>query len=129
MRKFFFILALLCVFFALSGCNTTSANSIDDVEKWDYRPMIFIDNTLYGETSGFFKKLPDNDDIEHIGEILIEGNQNDPMLYEEGYSNSLPKGSKIYASESDNSLYIEIVHISKGAGYILYEQIEAENGK
>lgn len=124
MKKIYLLLALLCVFVLFAGCNGGKAEaqkSEEDV-KWDHRPMVYFKDELYGETADFLTELPDG--LKLAGEIQTEGDQTEPMKHEDGYSNSLPAGSKIYAADDENIIYIAIVHPSKGEGYITYEQLD-----
>lgn len=127
MKKIYLLLALLCVFVLFAGCNGGGTEAEDQKSeedgKWDYRPMVYFEDKLYGETANFLTELPDGD-LKPVGEISTEGDQTEPMKHEEGYSNSLPAGSKIYAAHDENIIYIAIVHPSKGEGYIAYEQLD-----
>ena len=124
MKKVYLLFALLCVLVLFAGCNgkeTETQISEEDL-KWDYRPMVYFEDKLYGETAGFFTELPDGA-FKPVGQINTEGDQTEPMKHEKGYSNALPAGSKIYAAD-ENIIYIAIVHPSKGEGFIAYEQLE-----
>ena len=131
MKKIYLILALLCIFVSIAGCSDSQNgadlknNASEDDIKWDYRPMVYFDDKLYGETASFSTKLPDAD-FELVGEVLIQGKQHEPMKHEEGYSNSLPVGSGIYAADTEETIYIKTVHPSKDEGYIVYERLDQE---
>lgn len=128
MKKIYLVFALCSIFVLFAGCNGggTEAETQKSEEdgKWDYRPMVYFEDELYGETADFFTELPDG--LKLVGEIRTEGEQTEPMKHEEGYSNSLLVGSMIYAADDKNIIYIAIVHPSKGEGYIVYERLDEE---
>lgn len=101
----------------LTGCN--KHRHIGDTEEilWDYKPMISIDNLLYGDTGYIEEKLP-NDSL-MIGEIEKEVTQTEPMVKDKPYyiSNTLPVETKIYGIDKD----IDIIYAEFNSIFIRYE--------
>jgi hypothetical protein len=92
----------------------------------DYRPMIYIQDSLYGETADVVSALPDN--AVNIGKIVKLVAQNEPMVLENLASNVMPVGSEIYGIKSDkNVIHFELsnIYIELPNGeYSVYELLE-----
>ena len=112
--------------FTLSGSFMDGGNfeysmalDVEAESSFDYRPMIYVQSKLYGETADVLSILPDNAVV--LGTIRMIIPQNMPMVREEFVSNVLPDGSWIYAAEAEpNVIYVEL---SDGR-YSVYSEIE-----
>ena len=86
----------------------------------DYRPMVFIQDKLYGQTADITPMLPES--IITLGSVETVVAQNEPMARINGTSNDAPVGSDIFAPLDDSSAII-YVQLTNGM-YSIYEEIE-----
>lgn len=100
-------LILVSLIAALMLCSCKSSrDAINQLS--DYRPMVFVNDTLYGETSKVVSELPSG--VERIGTIIKIVSQSEPMINENFCSNNCPIGSEIYYSEeTPGTVFIKIV--------------------
>lgn len=77
----------------------------------DYKPMIYVKKSLYGETGNIFDSISEK--ITLIGTVKKLVPQNEKMGKEEFSSNAMPLGSEIYLDET-NSEIIYIKFFSEG---------------
>ncbi len=119
MKKLLSILISLLAVFVLCSC----ASNKDEADNLsDYRPMVFVNDSLYGETGETLLELPSGAD--NIGSILKKTSQDEPMVNENFYSNSCPVGSEIYYDkESPEIIYVK-VGSSENEMYSVYETID-----
>ena len=125
--------ALLFATIALAGCSqeinddssneprTSLGTQSDVAAPGDYRPMVFIQDILYGETFDVvhLNELPDNAQL--IGSIETVVPQNAPMVRENNTSNVLKADSEVFADPSDSSkIYVQL----PDGRYSVYEEIE-----
>jgi len=115
------IIAILIIAFFIFMVIVSGNNhpEIPPVTLNDYKPMIFIQDTLYGDTGYVVNDFPDNSDL--IGEIKTVMPQNAPMVKENNTSNLVQAGSEVYAVPSDSSkIYVRL----PDGRYSIYEEIE-----
>lgn len=105
-------LTSLCI-----GC--AKSDNAEQVQETDYKPMIFVNGTLYGDTGKSVNALPDN--WEHIGDIENVVSQSAPMVKEEFTSNTLTIGDEIYGSNTETKRIYVKVSTDK---LLLYEVME-----
>lgn len=92
---------------------------VEGVTVGDYRPMVFVNGALYGDTGEYAIALTDN--WKHIGDIENVISQQEPMIKEEFTSNMLDIGDEIYSSDSDPSkIYVKI----STSNFLIYEVLE-----
>lgn len=114
------ILSLICII-TFVKCSFEK----DEGNPKEYRPMIFINGNLYGETN----KLMDNfnkDDLDYIGSVIKKVSQYNKIEEEELYSNYADIGSKIYLCDDyKNSIIVEIKHKeTNDLIFVEYKKIE-----
>ena len=118
--------ATLLLALSLVGCAqdksddsyANEANQSTNEQLGDYRPMIFIQDKLYGQTAGVVSMFPISALV--LGSIETVLPQNVPMTQDNHTSNSAPKGSMIYTIEDENFIYVQL---SDGQ-FSIYEEIE-----
>ena len=105
------ILSLLVIF---TGCNS------QDEVLWVYKPMISIDDDLFGDTGHTKQKLSDGWEL--VGIIEQEVSQTEPMVKGEKYyiANYLPVGTEIYKSEEEP----DVIYAKHNDTFIRYELME-----
>jgi len=118
MRKKISIFCLAISFtFLCIGC--AKSDNAEQIQGTDYKPMIFVNGTLYGDTGKYVNTLPDN--WEHIGDIENVVSQSEPMVKEEFTSNTLTIGDEIFGSDSEsNKIYVKV----STDKFLLYEVME-----
>ncbi|MDR2572221.1 MAG: hypothetical protein LBD23_18250 [Oscillospiraceae bacterium] len=85
----------------------------------DYRPMIYVQDTLYGETADVVSILPNQAYI--LGAVEKVVPQTVPMVKENFVSNVMPAGSDIYSTdEYSNVIYVRLYN----GNYSIYIEIE-----
>lgn len=113
------VLTLIVVAIVLCSC---ASNPGSDNNLSDYRPMIFVNDSLYGETGEILFEVPNG--TESIGTILKTVSQNEPMVNKNYYSNNCPVGSELYYDEkSPSALYVKI-GLVENERYSVYEAID-----
>jgi len=85
----------------------------------DYRPMVFIQDKLYGQTADITPMLPES--IIILGSVVTVVPQNEPIPQVNGTSNDAPVGSDIFAPLGDSGIIW--VQLTNGM-YSIYEEIE-----
>lgn len=105
-----------CLLFILIACTVTEHKEVGN--NPDYRPMVFVNNQLFGDTGETVSSLPEGWKL--LGAIKKVIKQNEPMEHEEFTSNSLTIGDEIYINEQENNrIYVKI----DDGKYLLYEII------
>lgn len=100
-------LLLICVSMILMITACSSKKGTANNELSDYRPMIYVQDNLYGETADVVSTLPEG--TTYIGKVEKVVPQNEPMVRENFTSNALSEGSEIYYNESDSDVvYIKL---------------------
>lgn len=100
-------LFLICVSMILMITACSSKKDTSNNELSDYKPMIYVQDNLYGETADVVSTLPDG--ATYIGKVEKVVPQNEPMVREDFTSNALPEGSEIYYNESDpDVVYVKL---------------------
>ena len=112
-RILFTLTCIILLFVILAGCGQRG----QEEELWVYRPMISINNDLFGDTGYTRETL--SDEWVLIGEIEKEVPQHEPMVKGERYyiANTLPVGTELYGNEQDSS----IIYAKYKEFYIRYE--------
>jgi hypothetical protein len=101
------VLFLICVSMILMITACSSKKDTANNESSDYRPMIYVQDNLYGETADVVSTLPDGATC--IGKVEKVVPQNEPMVRENFTSNALPEGSEIYYNKSDpDVVYVKL---------------------
>lgn len=110
MKRVILVLGLL---YLMTGCNEVNIGT-------DYRPMLFLQGQLYGDTGVVIQNLPV--EIVLIGEVKELVPQNEPIKKEELTSNTLPVGSQVFLDVADTTiLYLELQGEQR---YVIYELLE-----
>lgn len=117
MRKLSVLFVGLLVLHLVSACSSENISTKNDMS--DYRPMIYVQNSLYGETAEVVNTLPK--EAVSIGDIEKNVPQTEPMIQENFTSNCLPIGSEIFYKEADASMIY--VKLSNGE-YSVYTAIK-----
>ena len=114
-------LHILCLLIAIT-MMACSANSNDTNGASDYKPMVYVQDTIYGDTGKVISTLPSEAIL--IGSIEKTVPQNEPIVEENFTSNALPVGSEIYMSESAAFvIYIKLSGTSPSQ-FLIYEVIQ-----
>jgi hypothetical protein len=106
---------------ALTACSDKKESTTEG-QLGEYRPMIFIQNTIYGETADVVSTLPEN--AIGIGTIEKVVSQNEPMVRENFTSNLLPAGSQVFCDEVDLNVIYVLLPLNSEARYAIYEGID-----
>lgn len=94
----------LCIVLLVMACSKDEDTPINALS--DYRPMIYVQNSLYGDT-GRTTALPDGAVL--IGTIQKTVRQNEPMVKENFTSNTFPVGSEVFSNELDTKfIYVKM---------------------
>lgn len=119
MKRFFALVLFVFTLCVLSSC----ANTETEQESFgDYRPMIYVNDTLYAETSEVLSELPEGADL--IGTIEKLVSQSEAMVKENFCSNSISVGSEIYYDSSNaEQVYVKL-DSDANAEYSIYEIIK-----
>ncbi len=88
--------------------------------KWDYRPMISLQNRIYGDT-GHTQGTPLEDWV-LLGKVGQNVPQTEPMVKGKSHfvSNTLPVGAEIYGDQVDET----VIWARHNEVFIRYELIE-----
>lgn len=118
-KKFFKAIIYLPIAIILLhlACSCDTAIEDFDEQPVDYKPMIFVNDTLYGDCGVVSSELPSTAVL--IGTIEEVVSQTEPMVHKEFCSNLLPVDSEIYYDVSTP----EIIYTkppSTDSDYILY---------
>ncbi|GAA4296903.1 hypothetical protein GCM10023142_36110 [Anaerocolumna aminovalerica] len=106
MKKIALFLIGISIVLTISGCSSKNDDNSNN-ELSDYKPMIYVQDNLYGETSDVVDALPD--ETVYIGTINKLVSQSEPMVHENFTSNTLPEGSELYYNESDpDVVYVKL---------------------
>lgn len=137
MKKILLFFVSINLIFIILACS--SKKEADNEILSDYRPMIYVQNSLYGETGDVVDVLPN--DMIYIGAIESIVSQNEPMRLENFTSNTLSVGSEIYTSKSNSeviyvkllnsdqvrySIYVVIRKMAEQFGYIDQNSVDDE---
>ncbi len=105
MKKIALFLIGISSVLTISGCSSKKDNSN---ELSDYKPMLYVQDNLYGETSDVVDALPDG--TVYIGTINKLVSQSEPMVHENFTSNALPESSELYYNESNpDVVYVKLL--------------------
>jgi hypothetical protein len=105
MKKVAFFIIGVSLILMISACSSVKGTTSNELS--DYRPMIYVQDNLYGETSDVISTLPGG--ATYIGTVNKVVPQNEPMVRENFTSNALAVGSEIYYNESDPGVvYIKL---------------------
>lgn len=116
-RRFYVLICVIACLFCSCGLSEEDTDILGD-----YRPMVFVNDTLYGESGEVVYGLQNNAKI--IGTIVNIVSQNEPMIEKNFYSNNCPIGSEIYYDEeTPEKIYIRILS-SNEEKYSIYEIID-----
>lgn len=113
----FLALFLVAISF-LVGCMK------EETPQTDYRPMIFFDNTLWGDTGKSIEALPEG--FTKTGTIEQTVSQTEPFVREEGMSNTLPQGTAV-CTDSDVGDKLYAAFESEGGGTVYLEYVVLES--
>jgi len=104
--------------------NTDAYNELLSVrgQSGDYRPMVYVQDALYGETADAINTLPE--EAVFIGTIGSIVPRNEPMVRENFTSNLLPIGSQVFCDEADLTIVYVLLPLNSKAQYSVYEAIE-----
>lgn len=120
MKKTGLFLMSLCMALWVIACS--GHEDVSESELSDYRPMLYVQDNLYGETSDTVNTL--SDDAVCIGTIVRVVSQNEPMIHENFTSNLLQEGSEIYFDETSlDTVYVKLMD-SPEEQYAVYIIIE-----
>lgn len=119
MRKISTILLLfLMMASTLAGCAK------EETPLNDYRPMVFIDGLLWGDTGVGVESLPDG--FAETGRIEQTISQTEPFVHEEKTSNTLLPGTALFTSEDmKDKLYAAFVKENSDIVYLEYTVIDS----
>ncbi|KPU46066.1 hypothetical protein OXPF_05490 [Oxobacter pfennigii] len=110
MKKIALFLIGVSMVLMISACFSEKGTAKNELS--DYRPMIYVQDALYGGTADVISILPD--EAVYIGTVEKVVPQNEPMVRENFVSNTLSAGSEIYYSESDpNVIYVKLSDTSQ----------------
>lgn len=99
MKRFWTLVLFVFSLCILSACTNSQS---EQENLGDYRPMIYVNDTLYAETSEVLSELPKGTDF--IGTIEKTVSQSEAMVEENFCSNSIPVGSEIYYDSTNEDL-------------------------
>lgn len=120
MKELQLVLIGLFVLFLVAAC--TACEDTAKTQLSDYRPMLYVQDNLYGETSDIVNSLPD--DAVYLGSIERVVSQSEPMIRKNFTSNVLGKGCEIYGDKAtSDTVYVKLVNIS-AEQYSVYVIIE-----
>lgn len=120
MKKIGLLIISLCIVLFISAC--TKENDLHKDELSDYKPMVYVQDQLYGDTGDVSSALPNG--AVAIGTIQKVVPQNEPMVDENLISNTLPVGSEVFADElNPHIIYVKISNKSLDQ-YLAYEAME-----
>lgn len=108
--------ACVCVLFALYMSHQPASPE----GKYEYRPMIYIEDEIYGDNGTGVKALPEG--YVSVGQIEEKVSNVQPMIKRNYVSNTLNVGTKIFASQDNpdkiylkinNSKYVEYIRLAE----------------
>ena len=115
------ILLLIVSLIVITACDNKSEQQPDNQELGDYRPMIFVNDRLYGDVGIVMISFPDESSL--IGTVKNVIPQNVPMVLENFTSNTDLLGSKIMAGTED----LSIIYVQLPDGqFVQYDEIKDE---
>ena len=121
MKKVILAMLFICMGILLVGCGKKQGQQQGEV--WDYRPMIYVQDRLYGDDGGGVNKLPE--DAELIGKIETQVSQNEPMVKENFTANTDLEGCEVYGNGvNKESIYVEYKSINAKVKYGSYERLD-----
>ncbi len=100
-KKTSVILYLLIIVFVSLGCTQLGDRVNEDQQLGEYRPMISVENQLYGDTGNVIESLSTN--FTRVGEVEIQIAQTEPMKKAQTQilSNTLPVGTEIFVDDQN----------------------------
>lgn len=109
----------VCIVVMCSGCNGSDKQQN---ELSDYKPMIYVENNLYGDTGNIYDSISDS--VSLIGTIEKFVPQDEKMGEEEFSSNAMPVGCEVYLDETNPEMvYVKFLKEGKEM-YAEYEIIQ-----
>lgn len=119
MKKLISIIMAVCIVVMCSGCNGSDKQQN---ELSDYKPMIYVENNLYGDTGNIYDSISDS--VSLIGTIEKFVPQDEKMGEEEFSSNAMPVGCEVYLDETNPEMvYVKFLKEGKEM-YAEYEIIQ-----
>ena len=119
MKRFWTLVLFVFSLCILSACTNSQS---EQENLGDYRPMIYVNDTLYAETSEVLSELPKGTDF--IGTIEKTVSQSEAMVEENFCSNSIPVGSEIYYDSTNEDLLYSKLDSDGNTEYSIYEMIK-----
>ena len=115
------ILTILLLYMGvISACSTKSSN---EEANWLYRPMIYIQNEMYGETGKGVDSLPEEAVL--LGRIEKIVSQIEPMVKENLTANTDLEGMEVFGEEKDKkTVYIQVKESTRFHIYTTMEEPE-----
>jgi hypothetical protein len=121
MKKSIFLILVVCMGLSMLSCG--KKQDIEQEVGGDYRPMIYIQDRLYGDNGRGVDKLPD--DAKLLGKIEIQAPQTEAMVEENFTANTDLKGCEVYGSETDkDTIYVEYKSQNAKVKYGTYVVLE-----
>lgn len=115
--KIYVLACIIACFFCGCASNRGSTDTLSD-----YRPMVFVNDTYYGDSGETLSELPSN--VNCIGTITKTVSQSEALPKENFYSNNCPTGSEIYYDEEiPEKIYIRLSSL-EDEKYSMYERID-----
>lgn len=109
MKKIASIIMAACIVVMCSGCNGSDKQQN---ELSDYKPMIYVENNLYGDTGNIYDSISDTASL--IGTIEKLVPQNEKMGKEDFSSNAMPVGCEVYLDETNPEMvYVKFLKEGK----------------
>ena len=110
MKKATFIIFFMCVGLFIIACGRKQEQSQEKApsqeEVWDYRPMVYIQDKLYGDNGKGTNELPE--DAKLLGTIETQVSQTEAMVEENFTANTDLVGSEVYGCEADKeTVYVK----------------------
>jgi len=121
-------MTLIVLSVVITGCGAKTFNLKDNEllsvkgQSGAYRPMVYVRDTLYGETADVVSVLPEN--AVSIGVIEKTVSQYEPMVRENFTSNLLPIGSQVFCDEADLNILYVLLPLDSKVQYSVYEGID-----
>ena len=117
MKKIASIIMAACIVVMCSGCNGSDKQQN---ELSDYKPMIYVENNLYGDTGNIYDSISDTASLIGTIEKLVPQNekkvkiQNEKMGKEDFSSNAMPVGCEVYLDETNPEMvYVKFLKEGK----------------
>ena len=116
--------ALACLFVLLVMSACAPHQEGEETGAWDYKPMIFVEDTLYEDIGHLVDDLPEGAMLLGTVEKLVP--QSEPMVRENFCANAIPVGSALYRNETEPTLLYVDLGTGGGKGYSVFQTMEEE---